>query len=60
MIYINMDHAINFHICIKEDEMGGACSMYGRIEKYMQTFGQKNLMKKTTFKMWRILKRQDG
>jgi hypothetical protein len=26
----------------------------------MQTFGQKNLMKKTTFKMWRILKRQDG
>jgi hypothetical protein len=26
---------------IKEDEMGGACSMYGKVEKWVQNFDQK-------------------
>lgn len=39
MIYKNMAHAIKFHTCIKDDEMGGACSMYARVEECMQNFG---------------------
>jgi hypothetical protein len=37
------EHSTKYYLSnqIKEDEMGGKCSMHGRYEKYIQDFGQK-------------------
>jgi len=35
---------------IKENERGGACSTYGRQERWIQGFGGRNLTEKTTWK----------
>jgi hypothetical protein len=37
---------------MKEDEMGGACSMHEGDEKYIQSFGWKAWKEESTQKTW--------
>jgi chromosome segregation and condensation protein ScpB len=47
---ICMLHQILLGGKIKEDEMGGACSMYGIGEKFIRYFGWENCREETTRK----------